>query len=165
MSVILDFSELLDSGIKLERRNQAHDEFLFGLYSETRQDEMKLLSWNPEQTNIFLLHQFQAQHSHYFSKFPNGEFLVIMLHDVPIGRLYLAELDDEIRIIDITIIDKFRGRSIGSRLIREILKNAESKNKPVRIYLEMTNRSLKLFSRLGFAMKVDEGFYQLWQTK
>lgn len=137
--------------------------FLFSLYSETREKELGNLSWDDRQKDVFLQHQFHAQHQHYISRYEDGSFQIIKSGDVPIGRLYAAELAGEIRIIDITILSEFRGKKIGTTLIEEILQEADEKNKAVQIYLETNNRSVRLFTRLGFAPVTDEGIYQLWQ--
>lgn len=137
--------------------------FLFALYSETRVNELKLASWNEEQKNAFLQQQFQLQHHHYTSNYKNAFFQIIKLDEIPIGRLYVAELVDEIRIIDITILTEFRGKNIGTGLIEEILHDADIKNKVVQIYLETNNQSANLFARLGFVPIADDGVYQLWR--
>lgn len=139
------------------------DNFLFVLYSETRANELMLVPWDAEQKNDFLQHQFQSQHQHYTSKYKNASFQLIKLEDQPIGRLYTVELEDEIRIIDITILSEFREKKIGTKLIKEILEEADKKGKAVQIYLETYNRSVNLFTRLGFFQIADEGIYQLWQ--
>lgn len=137
--------------------------FLFALYSETRANELKLASWNEEQKNAFLHQQFQLQHYHYNSSYKNALFQIVKLNEIPIGRLYVAELVDEIRIIDVTILTEFRGKNIGTGLIEEILHDADKKNKVVQIYLETTNQSANLFARLGFVPIADDGVYQLWR--
>ncbi len=137
--------------------------FLFALYSETRANELKLAPWDEEQKNAFLQQQFQLQQQHYNSNYKNAFFQIIKLNEIPIGRLYVAELADEIRIIDITILTEFRGKNIGTGLIEEILHDADNKNKVVQIYLETTNQSANLFARLGFVPIADDGVYQLWR--
>jgi N-acetylglutamate synthase-like GNAT family acetyltransferase len=137
--------------------------FLFSLYAQTRGEELKPVPWDEGQKLAFLQHQFQAQHEHYTSKYKDASFEIINLDASPIGRLYIAELPDEMRIIDITILEKFRGKNIGTTLIEEILHGADKKNKAVQIYLETNDRSANLFTRLGFAPVADEGIYQLWR--
>ncbi len=137
--------------------------FLFALYSETRADELKLVTWDEERKDAFLRQQFQLQHRHYTSNYKNAFFQIINLNEKPIGRLYAAELDDEIRIIDITILTEFRGKNIGTGLIEEILRDADKKNKNVQIYLETNNQSARLFARLGFVAVADDGVYRLWR--
>jgi ribosomal protein S18 acetylase RimI-like enzyme len=75
-------------------------------------------------------------------------------------RLYICELTDEIRIIDLTIAPQFRSKGFGTEILADILSKA---TKPVRIYLEDYNRSAKLFERLGFRVIRDEGIYRLWE--
>ena len=137
--------------------------FLFALYSETRANELNLVLWSDERKNAFLQQQFQLQHYHYTTNYTNAFLQIIKLDEIPIGRLYAAELDDEIRIIDITILTEFRGKRIGTGLIEEILRDANVKNKVVQIYLETTNQSANLFARLGFVPTASDGVYQLWQ--
>lgn len=137
--------------------------FLFVLFSETRASELNLVPWSEEQKNEFLKQQFQSQHQHYLSKYKDAFFQILKLDETPIGRLYVAELADEIRIIDITIFSEFRGKNIGTGLIEEILHDANEKNKAVQIYLETNNQSANLFARLGFVPIADDGVYQLWR--
>ena len=140
-----------------------NESFLFALYAETRAEEVKLVPWDEEQKNAFLQQQFKLQHHHYTTNYKDGSFQLIILDEKPIGRLYVAELEDEIRILDITILTEFRRRKIGTGLIEEILHDANEKNKAVQIYLETYNQSANLFARLGFAPVADDGVYQLWR--
>jgi ribosomal protein S18 acetylase RimI-like enzyme len=129
------------------------------MYASVRVEEMALVPWSDDQKRAFVKSQFDAQSSHYRNTYPNGNFLLIKSDDEPVGRVYHCELEDEHRIIDITVAPEFRGRGIGTKIIKDII---EGTGKPVRIYLEMNNRSVGLFQRLGFGMIRDEGFYRLW---
>jgi RimJ/RimL family protein N-acetyltransferase len=144
---------------------RSDETFLFALYASTRADEMSLVDWNEEQKSAFLQSQFQAQQKHYTSKYPHGKFQTISLDNLDnqkIGRLYVCELTDEIRIIDLTILPEFRGQGFGTQIIADILQSAK---KPVQIYLESFNQSINLFKRLGFEIVSDEGIHQLWQCQ
>jgi ribosomal protein S18 acetylase RimI-like enzyme len=141
---------------------RSDETFLFALYSTTRADEMALVPWNEEQKDAFVQSQFQAQQNHYFSEYPNGKFQTVSLDDQKIGRLYICESEDEIHIIDLTILPEFRGQGIGTQIITDILQTAE---KPVQIYLESFNQSINLFTRLGFQIIKDEGIYHLWECQ
>lgn len=136
---------------------------LFEIYVSSRADELKFVPWTEEQKHGFLDSQFQAQQNHYSDNYPNGSFDLIKIEDQTAGRLYTAELDDEIRIIDITLLPQFRNRGIGTILLLQTLKDGEDKNKPVRIYLETYNPSQTLFSRLGFHSVSEDGVYCLWE--
>src|SRR5688500_9371581 len=78
--------------------------FLVELYAATRAEERVLVPWSSEQKQLFLQMQFEAQNQYYRERYPNASFDLIKLNDSPVGRLYLAELADEIRIIDLTFL-------------------------------------------------------------
>ncbi len=136
-------------------------DFLLSLYASTRVEELALVPWSDEQKQEFVKFQFDAQTRHYAERYPPDSFRIIEVDGKKIGRLYLCELPDELRIIDLTISPEFRGNGVGSSIIAEILANSV---KPVRIYLESFNRSARLFERLGFKPIRDEGIYRLWES-
>ncbi len=139
---------------------RSDEPFLSALYATTRAAEMAIVPWNNEQKAAFLQSQFLAQHQHYISKYPQGKFQTIVLDSQQIGRLYVNESENEICIIDLTILPEFRNQGFGTKIISDILQAAE---KPVQIYLESFNQSINLFKRFGFQVIADEGLYQLWQ--
>ena len=138
----------------------ADEAFLLSLYASVRAAEMALVPWTGEQKAAFLKSQFDAQYQYYAHKYPHGAFLTIALDGEKIGRLYTAELADEVRIIELTLAPEARGRGLGTRIVSDIVGAA---SKPVRIYLERDDRAAPLFARLGFGMIRDEGLYQLWE--
>lgn len=139
------------------------DSVLYEIYVSSRAEELKSVPWTDEVRRAFLESQFQAQNRHYFSEYPQGSFNLIELENQTVGRLYKTELDDEIRILDITILPGFRSRGIGTLLLSEILADGEIRQKPVSIYIETYNPSRTLFSRLGFQSVSDDGVYCLWK--
>lgn len=138
---------------------------LFEIYISSRADELKFVPWTDEQKKTFLAAQFQAQTNHYYSTYSNGSFDLIKLDDQPAGRLFQAELDDEIRIIDITLLPQFRGCGIGTQLLSEVLESGTNKQKSMTIYLDTDSPAQTLFSRLGFIPVADDGVYCLWERK
>ncbi len=80
---------------------------------------------------------------------------------VPAGRLYVARWPGEIRVMDIALLPEFRGRGIGSRLLRAIIEEAESSRCAVSIHVERMNPALSLYERLGFRLREDKGVYLL----
>jgi len=141
--------------VRLRRATQEDDRFLVEVYGSTREDELSLTDWNANQRAAFVEMQFRAQQSHYREYYPEGEQYVVLAGDTAIGRLYVAEIEKEVRILDITVLPKHRGAGVGRRVIEAVLAEGTAIGKPVRIYVESYNRSLGLFQRLGFS-KVDE---------
>lgn len=138
-------------------------EFLYSVYASTRAEELSVLPWDETQKESFLRMQFRAQHDFYREQFPQARFDIILMNRKPIGRLYLEQRQDEIRIIDIALLTKYRGRGIGSGLMREILAQGQNAGLPVRIHVEKNNKALRLYYRLGFREIEDQGVYCLME--
>jgi hypothetical protein len=137
--------------------------FLAEIYASTRAAEMALVPWSDEQKRAFLQIQFEAQTRHYLTRYPNASFNLIKINDEFVGRLYLAELEDEIRIIDLTFLPERFDKDIFVRLLKEILQKGEKAEKVVQIYLESFNPQSEIFARLGFQKTVEHGIYFLWR--
>jgi ribosomal protein S18 acetylase RimI-like enzyme len=91
--------------------------------------------------------------------YPDGRFLVVLGDGVPIGRLYLGRLADEIRIVDIALLSDHRGVGIGSRLIDDVIAEADSAGLAVRLHVEPWNPALRLYERRGFRVVAERGAY------
>jgi ribosomal protein S18 acetylase RimI-like enzyme len=139
---------------------RAGDEpFLYDIYAGTRLEELAPLGWSAEQQKAFLVQQFGAQHQYYQANYAGANFQVILLDGRPVGRLYVARWNDQIRIIDIALLPEYRNAGIGSRLLGDLLDEAAQAGKPVRIHVEKFNPALRLYQRLGFAIIEDRGVY------
>ena len=144
----------------------AHDDaFLCALYAGTRADEMALLDWSAKEKAAFLRMQFDAQHRHYQTHFPNAAFWIIELEGEPIGRLYVDRRVDEIRLIDVALLPEYRSRGLGSALMRELLDEATSAGKPVRLHVESFNPAHRLYTRLGFCKLDSNGVYEFMEWR
>src|ERR1044071_661537 len=89
-------------------------EFLIEVYASTRAEELALVPWSSEQRDMFVRSQFAAQQEHYAQKYPAASHDIILFESRPVGRLYVARLDQEIRIIDITLLPAERNVGIGT---------------------------------------------------
>jgi RimJ/RimL family protein N-acetyltransferase len=139
-----------------------HD-FLLELYGSTRAEELALVPWTTEQQQLFIRAQFTAQQDHYSKTYPTANHDIIMSDDRRVGRLYVARLDHEIRIVDITLLPAERNAGIGTCLLQQLLDEANRTGKVTRIYVEEFNPSLRLFERLGFAPSEQQGIHLLMQ--
>jgi ribosomal protein S18 acetylase RimI-like enzyme len=134
------------------------DNFLLSLYASTRVAELAQVPWSAEQKEAFVRMQFSAQKQHYATEYPQANHDLICVDGVPVGRLYLARAADVLHILDITVLPEHRHSGIGSVLLGQIVDEARSAGKPVTIYVESFNPSLRLFERLGFRKDREEGF-------
>jgi GNAT superfamily N-acetyltransferase len=142
-------------------------EFLGRLYASTRQEELAVLDWPQADKDAFLRQQFEAQHRYYQEVFSGASFDLILLDGEPSGRLYLDRRADEVRVIDIALLPRHRGKGVGHRLMQDILDEGQRVGKPVRIHVERNNPAMHLYRRLGFTEVEDQGVYFLmeWRPK
>jgi len=139
-----------------------HD-FLVEVYASTRAEELALVPWTKEQQQAFIRSQFAAQQDHYAKKYPAASHDIIVCKGRQVGRLYVARLDHEIRIVDITVLPSEQNGGIGSYLIKQLLDEAKRTGKITRIYIEEFNPSLRLFERLGFLRSEQHGIHLLME--
>lgn len=137
--------------------------FLFEIYRQTRMQELAATDWNNEQKNLFLQMQFDTQHRYYQQIYGNDDFLLILLRENPVGRLYIGHWPDEIRIIDISLLPQYQKKGIGTKILCRIIKQARQKEKLVSLHVEKNNPALRLYQRFGFELVADKGVY--WQMQ
>ena len=86
------------------------DSFLAAVYASTRSEELLVTDWSDQEKALFCRHQFDAQTAHYTANYPGASFQIIQRAGVPLGRLYLARWEKEIRIVDITLLPEIAAR-------------------------------------------------------
>ncbi len=157
----------IDEPVTLREVSEADRDFLIQVYASTREAEMALVDWTPAQRAAFLTMQFDAQQAHYRQYFPDSTYQVILVGGRPAGRVWVGRLEDEIRILDITLLPPFRNRGVGTPIIRDVMRQAEEARKPLGIYVESFNPSMRLFERLGFLPAGEHGssFKMQWTPK
>jgi len=136
-------------------------EFLARLYASTREEELVPTGWSDEQKRLFCRMQFDAQAAHYREHYPAAEYSVIECGGVAGGRLYVNRGAKEIRIMDLALLPEWRGKGIGSRLLRELQEEAAAGGMRLSIHVEKFNPALRLYERLGFQPAEDRGVYLL----
>jgi GNAT superfamily N-acetyltransferase len=141
-------------------------EVLFRVYASTRAEEMAMVvDWTDEQKEAFLRMQFQAQHAWYQEHYIGAQFDLLLVDGVPAGRLYVHRRGTEIRLVDISLLPEFRGSGIGTKLLHELMAEAEAAGKPLTIHVEKYNPAMRLYLRLGFKSIDDRGPYDLMEWR
>ena len=133
--------------------------FLASVYASTREEELRPVPWSAEQKRAFLAQQFAAQTAHYAEHYDGLTSDVILVDGARAGRLLVARWAKEIRIVDIALLPQFRGRGIGTALLRPILDEADARGVAAVIHVEQSNPALALYRRLGFAPAGEHGIY------
>lgn len=139
--------------------------FAYQVYASTRQGEMKLVAWSPEQKEAFLQMQFNAQMTHYRAYYPHAEYQIIQHGETPIGRLIVDRSQDPLLLMDIALLPEYRSKGIGNILIRGLMQEARERDWSVRLHVESFNPARQLYERLGFVKVAEQGIYQemIWR--
>jgi ribosomal protein S18 acetylase RimI-like enzyme len=145
--------------IELRPATPADRDFLRDVYASTRAGELALLPWHETAKRAFVEHQFSAQDFHYRRHYEGASFDVIEVAGEAAGRLYVLRGETDIRVMDIALLPAFRGRGIGSSLLRALLD--EACGRTVSIHVEVTNPALALYVRLGFLPVEEHGAHLL----
>jgi ribosomal protein S18 acetylase RimI-like enzyme len=130
--------------------------FAAALYATNRAEEVAATGWPPQMQAAFLDQQHRAQHSHYRSSYPTGEWLLIEQAGEAIGRLYLAADRGALLIVDISLLPAARGRGLGTAILTDLL---ESETRPVELHVERVNPARRLYERFGFEIVETQAIY------
>jgi ribosomal protein S18 acetylase RimI-like enzyme len=149
--------------VRLRAVTPQDESFLLRVYASTRAEELALVPWDEAQREAFIKMQFDAQLNHYRSNFPSATQQIIERASTAVGRLYVLRTDEFTRILDITVLPEFRSAGIGTPIIRDLMAEAAEAKKPLRIFVESFNPSLRLFERLGFHKTLKNGFHLLME--
>ncbi|HEY1940476.1 MAG TPA: GNAT family N-acetyltransferase [Candidatus Angelobacter sp.] len=154
-----------DEQITLRPVSAADDGFILSCYASTRAPELEAVPWSTEQKEVFVRLQYTAQKQHYAAEFPQASHEIIYVDEKPVGRIYIDRGAEALHLLDITVLPQQRNQGTGSTLLRRLLDEGRQTKKPVTIYVESFNPSLRLFSRLGFQKDHEKGLHLLmkWQ--
>lgn len=135
--------------------------FLMEVYASTRWDELAPTGWSDTMKHGFLAQQFAAQHRHYQQHYPSALFLRIERSGRLVGRLYLDEWPEEIRLVDIALLPNARGGGVGDAILTDLSTYADAIEKTLSLHVERHNSARRLYLRHGFVMVGEAGVYDL----
>ena len=141
------------------------DDFLFRLYSSTREGEFSALGWGQAQLEPLLRMQFAAQRQWYRAAYPESEDRIVIEDEAPIGRLLVQRLSDANVLVDIALLPEHRGRRIGEALIHDLLEESAQRGLPVRLQVLKNNPAVRLYERLGFVKTGEDQLYWRMQAE
>lgn len=129
---------------------KADESFLFQVFKETREEEMRAIGWDMEECETFLRMQFDMQKRSYALQFPSADHEIIRLDKMRVGQILTEITDQSIRVIDISLLADYRNKGIGTHLISDIQARAEVMEKAVQLHVMYNNPAQNLYERLGF---------------
>jgi ribosomal protein S18 acetylase RimI-like enzyme len=147
--------------VKLRPVRPGDQGLLFRVFAGARDEELAAVPWDDAQKDAFLRAQFNAQAQWYRQHYTGASYNVIEIDDEPCGRLYVYRGDAEIRIMEIALLPAHRGNGVGSSLLRDVIREADTDGKRVSVHVERFNPALRLYESLGFSVAEDNGVYVL----
>jgi GNAT superfamily N-acetyltransferase len=166
-----DLREVLNARLEwmsLRLRDETPDDsaFICDLYADVRRDELAQTDWPQQAIADFLADQYRLQMEHYRKHYAGSGFFVIERRVLPanrferVGRIYLANWTDELRIMETAIVRKYRGHGMGTVLMEVVLAFADEHQKRSSLHVEAYNPAKRLYQRLGFVAMENVGVYE-----
>ncbi|MDQ6833072.1 MAG: GNAT family N-acetyltransferase, partial [Chloroflexota bacterium] len=109
--------------------------FLYALYTSTRAAELALVDWGAAQQAAFLTMQFTAQERYYRTVYADAERRIILVNDHPVGRMDVERQPCVILLMGFVLLPEYRGRGIGSHVLRALLDEAARAGTSVRLHV------------------------------
>ena len=144
-----------DERINLSLRAATQDDkaFLLDVYASSREEELAGLDWDDNQKRAFVQMQFLARERSY----PRVDDRIVLNNGRPIGRMLVDESDSGILLRDIALLTEYRNAGIGTRLIKDLMKEATASGKPLHLHVLQTSAAVRLYERLGFCKVGSDG--------
>lgn len=163
----ISFKAISESNTTNKKFSDTDMAFLGELYASTRWEEVLQTPWSDQQRRDFLHTQFNAQHKHYLTHYPHSDYLLIIKNSEKIGRIYVDRDDSSICLIDISLLPQYRGKGIGTLLIKELILEAQNTQKKIVLHVESFNPAFQLYKKLDFVLVEDKGVHQYmeWYPK
>ncbi|WP_100405650.1 GNAT family N-acetyltransferase [Bacillus solitudinis] len=127
-------------------------DFLYEVYASSRIEEVSIWGWSEGEITQFLQMQFQFQMRSYEQQYPNLETRIIVYKNEQAGRLLLANLEDRMVIVEITLLPLYQHKGLGTTVLTEILNEAKSSNLFVELsVLKSNQRAICFYEKMGFS--------------
>ncbi|MEH6832179.1 MAG: GNAT family N-acetyltransferase [Sulfitobacter sp.] len=150
---------LLAPTVSFRPVSDADQPYLLKLYASTRAHEFAHTDWSQANIDDFIMRQFKLQSDAYAASFPGASFVIIQLDGVDVGRLYVDRQDRCLQMIEFTVAPEWRGRGIGTDILRALMNEAHGGKVPVRLSVLKDSPALDLYRRHGFLITADKGAY------
>jgi ribosomal protein S18 acetylase RimI-like enzyme len=130
------------------------------VYTSSRADELAQTGWTEEQKQAFIEMQFHAQWQDYSNRFPDAEQSIVLHGETPAGRIWINRSNEEIRLLDITLLPEFRNSGTGTLLLQKLQDEARISSKKLHHAVYKDNiDALRFYERLGFSIVEDYETY------
>lgn len=98
--------------------------------------------------------QASAQQREWAAAFGETGHRTVLVGGAEAGRLWTADVaDDEVRLVDITLLPEWRGQGLGGLLLSRVVADAEARRRDVVLHVAPDNPARRLYARHGFCVE------------
>lgn len=149
---------IASNSVSLRPATPDDESFLRSVFAGTRMHEFSFLA-DQSQLDALIDMQFNLQRQQYAAGYPDAEHNIILCDGQPVGRLFVAEGDEQFVLVDIALLPDSQNRGIGKLLIEALLARAAAAQKKVQLHVFKSNPAGRLYARLGFSIVNEDGMY------
>jgi len=140
------------SKLTLRQETREDRDWLLDLYADCRREELEATGIPELLRRPFIEQQFQLRQAAYRTAFHDAEWSIVCVDEQCAGRLILHRTSCEWRIVDLALRPEYRGRQLGTRLLRGLQDEAAQAGRPLRLQALPENPAVRLYRRLGFVV-------------
>ena len=144
-----------ETNLSLREATPEDEPFLLEVYASTRLEELDGFGWSDDQKQAFIKMQFLARQRTY----PRVDDRIILFEGRPVGRMLVDRNDESILLRDIALLTEFRNAGLGSRLIKDLMKEATDAGKPIQLHVVTSSPAVRFYERLGFSRSGGDNAY------
>jgi ribosomal protein S18 acetylase RimI-like enzyme len=127
------------------------ESFIRNLILETIAAELGASAWPEPMRSHLLGVQYAGRRQSFRLTFPDAASYVIEAAGVDAGWAVVRDMPQEIFLAEIMVSPECRNRGIGSTVIRQLIAEAVTRRKPVRLTVNAMNYgAIRLYEKLGF---------------
>lgn len=154
---------LLGRGYSLWPTGENDWEVAGEIFAASRREELAGVGWSAAEQEAFLRQQHTIQNQTYRQNYPGAWLDLVVRGGVTLGRLYVHEWKEELRIMDIALLPPYRDQGHGGALLNAVLECAGELKWRVSLMVEHNNPAQHLYQRLGFQPEdATHGVYRTW---
>jgi GNAT superfamily N-acetyltransferase len=131
------------TGVTLTAATDADGEFLYSLTEQTMRAyaEAAWGTWNEQAVREFTDKAARE-----------GSFQLIRENGIAVGAVRVERHPDHIQLDQLYIATRYQRRGLGTGIVRGLMAEARSANKPLRLRVLRVNPARRLYERLGFVV-------------
>lgn len=143
--------------IDLKVAGSEDESFLTELFFDVRGPDFVALP--PEVARPLIAMQQRAQLQAYAEQFPAAVNEIVWIDGQRAGRFLVSSTGEEIRLVDVALLSRFRGQGVGTKLLGDLCRRARAEKLPLRLSVHAGNPAYRLYARMGFVPTGSDSVY------